>query len=87
MLSGGTALLELVSRVAQLRPEDAMFDAMLRAWRAQQELRGMRDETAGDRARLIRHFCEFTVSTRGAGRPLISMSDRRCRSSRRRSIA
>jgi hypothetical protein len=31
-----------------------MFDAMLRGWRAQQKSRGLRDETAGDRERLIR---------------------------------
>ena len=56
----GAAHLELVSGVAQLRPEDAMFDAMLRGWRAQQKSRGLKDETIGDRERLIRRFCEFT---------------------------
>ena len=56
----GAAYLELVSGVAQLRPEEAMLDAMLRGWRAQQKSRGMRDETAADRERLIRRFCEFT---------------------------
>ena len=40
----GAAHLELVSGVAQLRPGDAMFDAMLRGWRAQQKSRGMRDQ-------------------------------------------
>ena len=50
----GAAYLELVSGVAQLRPEEAMLDAMLRGWRAQQKSRGMRDETAADRERLIR---------------------------------
>ena len=34
------ARLELVSGVARLRPEEAMFDAMLRGWRAQQKSRG-----------------------------------------------
>jgi integrase/recombinase XerC len=38
----GAAHLELVSGVAQLRPEEAMLDAMLRGWRAQQKSRGMR---------------------------------------------
>ncbi len=33
-----------------------MFDAMLRGWRAQQKARGLRDETAEDRERLIRRF-------------------------------
>jgi len=56
----GAAHLELVSGVAQLRPEEAMFDAMLQGWRAQQKSRGMRDETAVDRERLIRRFHEFT---------------------------
>jgi Phage integrase, N-terminal SAM-like domain len=37
-----------------------MFDAMLRGCRAQQKSRGLRDETAGDRERLIRRFHEFT---------------------------
>ncbi|MFM9577764.1 tyrosine-type recombinase/integrase [Streptomyces turgidiscabies] len=55
----GSARLELVSGVAQLRPEDAMFDAMLRGWRAQQKSRGLRDETVEDRERLIRRFHEF----------------------------
>jgi hypothetical protein len=36
----GAAHLELVSGVIQLRPEDAMVDAMLRGWRAQQKARG-----------------------------------------------
>lgn len=56
----GSARLELVSGVAQLRPEEAMFDAMLRGWRAQQKSRGLRDETVDDRERLIRRFHEFT---------------------------
>ena len=41
----GAAHLEMVSGVAQLRPEDAMFDAMLRGWRAQQAARGLREDT------------------------------------------
>jgi integrase/recombinase XerC len=56
----GAAHLELVSGVAQLRPEEAMLEAMLRGWRAQQKSRGMRDETVADRERLIRRFCAFT---------------------------
>src|ERR1017187_9393527 len=38
----GAAHLELVSGVLQLRPEDAMFEAMLRGWKAQQASRGLR---------------------------------------------
>jgi site-specific recombinase XerD len=52
----GAARLELVSGVIQLRPEDAVFDAMLRGWRTQQKARGLRDETVEDRERLIRRF-------------------------------
>jgi hypothetical protein len=37
----GAACMELVARVAQLRPEDAMVEAMLRGWRAQQLARGL----------------------------------------------
>ncbi len=55
----GSAHLELVSGVVQLRPEDAMFDAMLRGWRAQQKSRGLRDETIDPRERLVRRFLEF----------------------------
>ena len=38
----GAAHMELVAGVAQLRPEDAMVEAMLRGWRAQQMARGLR---------------------------------------------
>jgi integrase/recombinase XerC len=56
----GAAHLELVSGVVQLRPEDAMFEAMLRGWRAQQTARGLRDDTIVPRERLVRRFGEFT---------------------------
>src|SRR5437899_858396 len=56
----GAARLELVSGVVQLRPEDAMVDAMLRGWRAQQAARGLRDDTIAPRERLVRRFLEFT---------------------------
>ena len=55
----GAAHLELVQGVAQLRPEDAMFEAMLRGWRAQQAARGLREDTAGKRERLVRRFMAF----------------------------
>jgi integrase/recombinase XerC len=55
----GSAHLEIVSGVVQLRPEDAMFDAMLRGWHAQQKSRGLKDETVEDWKRLIRRFMEF----------------------------
>jgi len=56
----GAARLELVSGVAQLRPEEAMFEAMLSGWRAQQAARGLKDDTVGPRERLMRRFGEFT---------------------------
>ncbi len=56
----GAAHLEVVSGVAQLRPEDAMVEAMLRGWRAQQVARGLREETIAPRERLVRRFLSFT---------------------------
>jgi integrase/recombinase XerC len=56
----GAARLELVSGVVQLRPEDAMFEAMLSGWRAQQAARGLRDDTIAPRERLVRRFLDFT---------------------------
>jgi site-specific recombinase XerD len=56
----GAAHLELVSGVAQLRPEDAMLAAMLRGWRAQQSSRGLREDTMAPRDRLVRRFLDFS---------------------------
>ncbi|NKZ03291.1 tyrosine-type recombinase/integrase [Actinomadura latina] len=56
MTLAGAARLELVSGVTQLRPEDTMFDAMLRGWRSQQKARGLKDDTVADREKLIRRF-------------------------------
>ena len=56
----GSAHLELVSGVAQLRPEDAMFEAMLRGWRAQQIARGFGPTRSRSRERLVRRFLEAT---------------------------
>jgi hypothetical protein len=56
----GAAHLELVGGVVQLRPEDAMFEAMLRAWRAQQSARGLREDTMAEREHLMRRFLAFT---------------------------
>ena len=50
----GSAQLELISGVAHLRPEDAMFDAMLRGWRAQQTARGLKPDTIESREQLVR---------------------------------
>jgi len=51
--------MELVSGVAQLHPEDAMLEAMLPGWHAQQVARGLREDTIGPRERLVRRFGEF----------------------------
>lgn len=56
----GAAHLELVSGVVQLRPEDAMVEAMLNGWRAQQSARGLQARTMAPRERLVRRFLEFT---------------------------
>src|SRR5258707_3958579 len=56
----GAARLELVSGVVQLRPEDAVLEAMLRGWHAQQTARGLRDDTSAPREQLGRRFLEFT---------------------------
>ncbi len=56
----GAAHLELVSGVVQLRPEDAVLEAMLRGWRAQQVARGLREDTIAPRERLISRFVGFT---------------------------
>ena len=55
----GAARLELVPGVVQLRPEDAMLQAMLSGWRAQQAARGLREDTVVLRERLVRRFGEF----------------------------
>ena len=56
----GAASAELVGGVRQLRPEDAMTDAMLRGWQAQQAARGLRPDTIAYRERLVRRFLAFT---------------------------
>ena len=56
----GAAHLELVSGVVPLRPEDAMVEAMLSGWRAQQKARGLQDCTIEPRERLVRAFMDFT---------------------------
>ena len=56
----GAARLELISGVVQLRPEDAMVEAMLAGWRAQQAARGLRERTIVPRERLMRRFLAFT---------------------------
>jgi integrase len=52
----GAAHLELISGAVQLRPEEAMFEAMLKGWQAQQKARGLKEETVHDRVQLVRRF-------------------------------
>jgi integrase/recombinase XerC len=56
----GAARAELVDGLRQLHPEDAMVEAMLRGWRAQQTARGLRAETIVYREQLVRRFLAFT---------------------------
>ena len=64
----GAARLELVSGVVQLRPEDAMFEAMLSGWRAQQAARGLREDTVADGIGWCGVSVSSPASTRGSGR-------------------
>ena len=57
---GGAAHLQLISGVVHLRPEDAMVEAMLKGWRAQQAARGLQEDTIVPRERLVRRFVGFT---------------------------
>ena len=45
--------------VVQLRLEDAMVEAMLSGWRAQQMARGLAEDTMAPRERLVRRFLAF----------------------------
>ena len=63
----GAASAEFVDGVVQLRPEDAMVEAMMRGWRAQQTARGLRADTIGYRERLVRRFLALSTSSRGSG--------------------
>jgi len=56
----GAAGAELVDGVRQLRPEEAMVEAMLRGWRAQQIARGLRASTIDPREALVHRFVAFT---------------------------
>jgi hypothetical protein len=64
----GAAHMELVSGVVQLRPEDAMVEAMLRGWRAQQTARGLKDDTIVPRERWCAGSWRSPTSTPGRGR-------------------
>ncbi|MFE9068849.1 hypothetical protein [Streptomyces violaceusniger] len=66
-----------MSGVVQLRPGDAMFDAMLRGRRAQQKPRGLKDETIDPRERQIRRFLDHADD----------QIDRAVKSQRKRALA
>src|SRR6516164_3193554 len=56
----GAASAQLMDGVVHLRPEEAMVEAMLQGWRAQQTARGLRAKTIDARERLVRRFLAFT---------------------------
>jgi site-specific recombinase XerD len=57
----GSARLELVDGVVLLRPEDAVLQAMLRGWEAQQAGgRGLSPSTVRDRLGVVRRFLAYT---------------------------
>jgi integrase/recombinase XerC len=56
----GSAALVLVEGVVPLRPEPALFEAMLDGWRRQQAARRLSAGVVAGRERLVRRFREFT---------------------------
>ena len=57
----GCARLELAQGVVPLKPEEAVFEAMLAGWARQQQTRFLReDSTIAPRAALVRRLAEFT---------------------------
>lgn len=44
--------------MVELRPQDAMVEAMFRGWRAQQAARRLREETITAQENLVRRFTE-----------------------------
>lgn len=56
----GSAALVLVEGVVPLRPEHALFEAMLDGWRRQQAARRLSAGVVEGRERLVRRFREFT---------------------------
>lgn len=56
----GSAALVLVDSATPLRPEPALFEAMLEGWRRQQVSRRLSGSLIGGRARVVHRFVEFT---------------------------
>jgi hypothetical protein len=55
----GSAALVLVEGVVPLRPEPALFEAMLEGWRRQQAARRLSTGVVDGRERVMRRFREF----------------------------
>ena len=58
--AAGSAALVLVDGAVPLRPEPALFDAMLEGWRRQQAARRLSGPLIDGRVRLVRRFAGFT---------------------------
>jgi hypothetical protein len=58
--AAGSAALVLVDGAVPLRPEPALFEAMLEGWRRQQAARRLTGPLVEGRVRLVRRFGEFT---------------------------
>lgn len=56
----GSAALTLVTGCTPVRPEPALFEAMLDGWRSQQRARRLGESIIGSRERTVRRFVEFT---------------------------
>ena len=56
----GSAALTVVTGCSPVRPEPALFDAMLQGWRSQQLARRLGESIIGARERTVRRFAEFT---------------------------
>ena len=56
----GSAALVLVEGVVPIRPEPALFEAMLEGWRRQQSARRLSAGVVDGRERIVRRFREFT---------------------------
>lgn len=58
--AAGSAVLVLAEGAVPLRPEPALFDAMLEGWCRQQSARRLTEPLIEGRARLVRRFAAFT---------------------------
>jgi integrase/recombinase XerC len=56
----GSAALTVVTGGTPVRPEPALFEAMLDGWRSQQLARRLGESIIGARERTVRRFAEFT---------------------------